>query len=181
MTLNKISIVFDRYQKAYCQGVSKYEFLQRNCIFIAQYNNLIDSPKNKDIVKGCVIVENKCEIKHEGIELYMDGVVNLQYNLKNISLMETFYSSSKSLELSKLNTTLVKLPGKLAPGVHEFCFALPLNSTRDDQQVLYETYYGVYISIQVSYFAALSKSLLSFKSKLTHFLLQLSHLFTVQT
>lgn len=75
----------------------------------------------------------------------MDGIVNLQLSTKNVGLFDAFYNSVKPITL--LNSTLeLSAPGKLAAGLSEFHFELPLVCNKEPR-MLYETYHGVFINI----------------------------------
>lgn len=85
------------------------------------------------------------EAKHEGIQLTLEGIVNLQLSTKNVGVFDAFYNSVKPITL--FNTTLeLAAPGKLAAGNSEFHFELPLVCNKEPR-VLYETYHGVFINI----------------------------------
>lgn len=88
MALCKITIEFDRPRKIYHQG---------------------------EYIGGFILIHNKYELKHGGILLAMDGVVEINTNLKAINLMDTFTSSNKVIKLVDFTYELVA-PGRLQPG-----------------------------------------------------------------
>ena len=86
------------------------------------------------------------EVKHDGITLTLEGVVNLQLsNSTSVGLLDAFYNSVKPIPL--LNNVLeLSAPGKLPAGISEFHFEYPL-VCKKEPRILYETYHGVFISI----------------------------------
>lgn len=85
------------------------------------------------------------ETKHDGILLTLDGVVNLQLSSKTVGLFDAFYNSVKPINLLQ-NSLELSAPGKLSAGNSEFHFELPLVCKKEPRK-LYETYHGVFISI----------------------------------
>lgn len=61
--------------------------------------------------------------------------------------MDTFYGSNKSIQILNQVLELCPSSGKLNPGKSEFLFELPIDGI-EDRTILYETYHGVFISIQ---------------------------------
>lgn len=49
----------------------------------------------QEVVAGIVEVKSNSDIKHDGITLSMEGLVNLQLSSKNVSILESFYNSVK--------------------------------------------------------------------------------------
>lgn len=100
----------------------------------------------QDILSGCVQFQCSSDVKHDGIYLTLEGVVNLQLGTgKSIVLMDAFYNSLKPIVL--LNSTLeLSSSGRLSAGISEFHFEYPLQCKKEPR-VLYETYHGVYINI----------------------------------
>ncbi|KAF8792438.1 Vacuolar protein sorting-associated protein like [Argiope bruennichi] len=99
----------------------------------------------EEIIIGYVVVESKSEVKHEGITLTMEGNVTMQLSAKNVGILEAFYSSAKPVLLTSSIIEIAK-PGKLPPGRTEIPFEIPLKPRTN--RTLYETYHGVFISIQ---------------------------------
>ncbi|EDW34706.1 GL12756 [Drosophila persimilis] len=64
---------------------------------------------------GCVQFQCGAETKHEGIILYLEGVVNLQLSSKTVGLFDAFYNSVKPINLLQNNLEL-SAPGKLSAG-----------------------------------------------------------------
>ncbi|XP_068142319.1 vacuolar protein sorting-associated protein 26C [Drosophila tropicalis] len=100
-----------------------------------------------DMLLGCVQFQcpPETETKHEGIFLTLEGVVNLQLSSKTVGVFDAFYNSVKPINLLQTSLELAA-PGKLSPGRSEFHFELPL-VCRKEPKMLYETYHGVFISI----------------------------------
>lgn len=69
----------------------------------------------KEHLTGRIEIDNKCELKHEGILVCVEGSVEINYNLKSINFMDTFQGSNKSIMLIDYAYEPVKA-GKLAPG-----------------------------------------------------------------
>ncbi|XP_054722541.1 vacuolar protein sorting-associated protein 26C-like [Uloborus diversus] len=99
----------------------------------------------EESVVGCIVVESRSEMKHEGISLAMDGNVAMQLSAKNVGILEAFYSSAKPVLLTGCQLEIAKA-GRLPSGRTEFPFEIPLKPRAN--RSLYETYHGVFISIQ---------------------------------
>lgn len=65
------------------------------------------------------MIENKYEIKHEGISISIEGGVDIHFNRRSISFMDTFYGSNKSIALVDDSFHLIE-KGRLAPGIAKF-------------------------------------------------------------
>ncbi|XP_001985284.2 vacuolar protein sorting-associated protein 26C [Drosophila grimshawi] len=98
-----------------------------------------------DMLVGCVQFHCPSETKHDGILLTLEGVVNLQLSSKTVGLFDAFYNSVKPINLLQ-NSLELSSPGKLSAGNSEFHFELPLVCKKEPRK-LYETYHGVFISI----------------------------------
>ncbi|XP_055938782.1 vacuolar protein sorting-associated protein 26C-like [Argiope bruennichi] len=112
----------------------------------------------EEIIIGYVVVESKSEVKHEGITLTMEGNVTMQLSAKNVGILEAFYSSAKPVLLTSSIIEIAK-PGKLPPGRTEIPFEIPLKPRTN--RTLYETYHGVFISIQYYLKCEMKRSLLN--------------------
>ncbi|GFR27151.1 vacuolar protein sorting-associated protein 26C [Trichonephila clavata] len=112
----------------------------------------------EEIVIGYVVVESRSEVKHEGITLTMEGNVTMQLSSKNVGILEAFYSSAKPVLLTSSVIEIAK-PGKLPPGRTEIPFEIPLKPRPN--RTLYETYHGVFISIQYYLKCEMKRSLLN--------------------
>ncbi|XP_073840927.1 vacuolar protein sorting-associated protein 26C-like isoform X2 [Musca autumnalis] len=99
-----------------------------------------------DVLVGCVQFSCPSEAKHDGIQLSLEGIVNLQLsNSKSVGLLDAFSNSLKPITL--LSSTIdLSAPGKLNAGVSEFHFEFPLKCTKEPK-MLYETYHGMFINI----------------------------------
>lgn len=71
----------------------------------------------QEFLTGSALIENKQEIKHEGLLLTIEGLVDLRFNLRSVSFMDTFYGSNKTISLIE-QTREIKKPGRLQPGLH---------------------------------------------------------------
>lgn len=69
------------------------------------------------------MVENKYNLKHDGILLSLEGLVDIHFNLRSISFMDTFYGSNKSIVLVDQCIELTK-GGVLSPGKTEIPYVL---------------------------------------------------------
>ncbi|XP_037814765.1 vacuolar protein sorting-associated protein 26C [Lucilia sericata] len=99
-----------------------------------------------ELLTGCVQFTCPSEAKHDGIILTLEGVVNLQLsNSKSVGLLDAFYNSVKPITLFN-SVYELSAPGKLSSGVSEFHFEFPLQCKKEPR-ILYETYHGVFISI----------------------------------
>lgn len=112
----------------------------------------------EESVVGYIIVESKSEVKHEGISLSMEGNVTMQLSAKNVGILEAFYNSAKPVLLTSSNLEISK-PGKLPAGRTEIPFEIPLKPKTN--RTLYETYHGVFISIQYYLKCDMKRSLLN--------------------
>lgn len=112
----------------------------------------------EESVIGYIIVESKSEVKHEGISLSMEGNVSMQLSAKNVGILEAFYNSAKPVLLTSCNLEISK-PGKFPAGRTEIPFEIPLKPRMN--RTLYETYHGVFISIQYYLKCEMKRSLLN--------------------
>jgi len=94
---------------------------------------------------GVVVFESKSESRHEGIVVTVEANVNMQLSSKNVGIFEAFYNSVKPVPLISYNVEMAKT-GKLPAGKTEIPFELPLRPK--GSKTLYETYHGVFITIQ---------------------------------
>ncbi|XP_054160872.1 vacuolar protein sorting-associated protein 26C-like [Oppia nitens] len=111
-----------------------------------------------DELSGVVVFECKSECRHEGIVLSVDGSVNMQLSSKNVGIFEAFYNSVKPVPLISYGIEIAK-SGKLPVGKTEIPFELPLKAKTNRQ--LYETYHGVFITIQYLIRCELRRTMLS--------------------
>lgn len=113
-----IEIVFDRVGGQYCVG---------------------------ERVSGTVRVVAKGQLSHQGLTLECGGVVSMTLTGRAVGLLDAFAGGAKPIELFKATTTLAK-PGKFPEGVTTLRFEFDLQPKAGG--VLYESYHGVYLSIQ---------------------------------
>ena len=114
--------------------------------------------KDGDTVKGCVAVNTKDPLSHNGLTITMEAVVNLQLSAKSVGMFEAFYNSLKPIQLIQYTVELAK-PGKIPSGNTEIPFELPLRSKSGKK--LYETYHGVFVNIMYTLKCDMKRSLLS--------------------
>ncbi|XP_042877123.1 vacuolar protein sorting-associated protein 26C-like [Penaeus japonicus] len=111
-----------------------------------------------DIVSGLLVLDSKSEVRHDGISLTMEGVISLQLSPKSAGLIESIVNSSKPISIIN-NVVEVAKSGKIPSGQTEIPFELPLKVR--GSKTLYETYHGVYITIQYSLRCDIKRSLLA--------------------
>eukprot|EP01103_Thecamoeba_quadrilineata_P015489 TRINITY_DN4919_c0_g1_i2.p1 TRINITY_DN4919_c0_g1~~TRINITY_DN4919_c0_g1_i2.p1 ORF type:complete len:300 (+),score=36.90 TRINITY_DN4919_c0_g1_i2:2-901(+) len=109
-------------------------------------------------VSGLIVITTKGALSHNGIQLVMQGDVNLQLSSKSVGLFEAFYNSIKPIQLIHYSIEVAKA-GKIPDGVTEIPFEFKLEPAQG--QTLYETYHGVYVNIQYSLTCDLFRPLLS--------------------
>ncbi|XP_035669415.1 vacuolar protein sorting-associated protein 26C-like [Branchiostoma floridae] len=112
-----------------------------------------------ELVSGVVVIQSKGDMQHQGVNLSMEGSVNLQLSAKSVGVFEAFYNSLKPIQLVSYAVELVK-PGKLPSGKTEIPFEVPLKP-KGHNKVLYETYHGVFVNIQYLLRAEVKRSLLN--------------------
>ncbi|XP_068215359.1 vacuolar protein sorting-associated protein 26C-like [Palaemon carinicauda] len=111
-----------------------------------------------DIVSGILLLDSKSEAKHDGISLAMEGVASLQLSARSVGLIESIVNSSKPISLVS-NVIEVSKSGKIPSGQTEIPFELPLKAR--GTKTLYETYHGVYVTVQYSLRCDIKRSLLA--------------------
>ncbi|KAF6034364.1 DSCR3 [Bugula neritina] len=114
--------------------------------------------KEGEVVAGTVVIESKGECSHQGVTLTADGSVSLQLSSKSVGVFEAFYNSVKPIQLLSQVLEIAK-PGKFPSGKTEIPFEIPLKAKGNKK--LYESYHGVYISIQYSLVADMKRGMLS--------------------
>jgi len=112
----------------------------------------------EETVTGVVVVSTKGSLSHTGINLIMQGEVTLQLSAKSVGLFDAFYNSLKPIQLLYYTCEVAK-PGKIPDGVTELPFEFKL--TPLPNQTLYETYHGVFVNIQYSLQADMTRPLLA--------------------
>ncbi|KAG7173460.1 Vacuolar protein sorting-associated protein 26C-like, partial [Homarus americanus] len=94
-------------------------------------------------VAGVLVLDSRSEARHDGITLTMDGIVSVQLSPRSAGLIE-------SIPISIINQSVeVVKSGKIPTGQTEIPFEIPL-VPRSSSKVLYETYHGVYVTVQYS-------------------------------
>lgn len=120
----------------------------------------------QEYLTGFILIDCKHDCKHEEIILCVDAQVNMQISSKNVGVFEAFYNSAKvrfsksssSCELIFVLLFCQPIPlisqfveiskgGKLPAGRTEIPFQVLLKA--QPYQTLYESYHGVFITIQV--------------------------------
>ncbi|XP_055628099.1 vacuolar protein sorting-associated protein 26C [Toxorhynchites rutilus septentrionalis] len=98
-----------------------------------------------ETISGVIQIACSSEIKHDGVVLSLEGLVNLTISNKNVGIFEALYNSVKPITL--LNQQVDLTPsGKLPAGMTQIPFELPLICAKEPK-VLYETYHGVFVNI----------------------------------
>nr|KAF6476856.1 VPS26 endosomal protein sorting factor C [Rousettus aegyptiacus] len=98
-----------------------------------------------EMLSGVVVICGKDPVQHQGVSLTAEGTVNLQLSAKSVGVFEAFYNSVKPIQIISSTMEMVK-PGKFPSGKTEIPFEFPLQGKGG--KVLYETYHGVFVSIQ---------------------------------
>lgn len=70
---------------------------------------------NQEYVTGRLLVENKYELKHEGLFLSLEGFVDVSANFRNLNLLDTFSGTSRKIPLLEFTYELIPA-GRLQPG-----------------------------------------------------------------
>lgn len=118
----------------------------------------MSSPLLQEYIRGHVTIENKYELKHDGLLISLKGLIDLNFNYKNVDFMNTFQGTNKTYTILDRYREILP-PGKLLPGLKKIPFEIPLDPDDKMQPILYETYQGVFISIQYDIRACLRRSL----------------------
>ncbi|XP_039278853.1 vacuolar protein sorting-associated protein 26C [Nilaparvata lugens] len=110
-----------------------------------------------DVISGVVVFQCKNDVKHDGIDLTVEGLVNLQLSSKNVGIFEAFYNSVKPINLVS-SVLEIASAGKMPAGKTEIPFEAPLQACANRR--LYETYHGVFINIQYNLHCDLKRNFL---------------------
>lgn len=110
-----------------------------------------------ETIRGVVLINSKTDLKHDGIVLQVEGVVNLQLSSKTVGIFEAFYQSVKPIQLLSYQMELAK-GGRVPAGRNELSFEFPLRGKNN--RTLFETYHGVFINIQYSLKCEVKRSFL---------------------
>ncbi|CAG9782345.1 unnamed protein product [Diatraea saccharalis] len=117
----------------------------------------------QETIAGVVVVESSGDVRHEGMTLLMEGVVNLQLSTKNVGIFEAFSNSIKPINL--LNTSLELVPpGKIPVGITDIPFEIPLRARQavsSGYPGLLETYHGVFVNIMYTLKCSMKRSFLN--------------------
>ncbi|XP_050431036.1 vacuolar protein sorting-associated protein 26C [Adelges cooleyi] len=111
-----------------------------------------------ETICGILSIHSPTEIKHEGIFLSIEGVVDLQISTQNIGTFDAFYNAVKPIQLM-MCTLDVAQSGRLPGGLTEFSFEAPVKPLLN--KVLYESYHGVFINIQYLLKAVIKRNFLN--------------------
>ncbi|XP_066903281.1 vacuolar protein sorting-associated protein 26C [Halyomorpha halys] len=98
-----------------------------------------------DSITGTIVIQTPGEIKHEGITLTMEGLVELQLSPRNVGIFEAFYNSVKPVQICHV-VMEISGPGKIPSGKTDIPFEVPLLPRGN--KTIYETYHGVFVYIQ---------------------------------
>jgi len=128
-------------------------------------------------VTGVVIIDCPSELRHDGILLTMEGVVNLQMSSKSVGVLDSFYNAVKPIQLVH-STVEIAAPGRMAKSRTEIPFEIPVKARPN--KTLYETYHGVFINIQYSLKCEMRKNMFAKDSvKIVEFIVQNKRLMKV--
>ncbi|XP_071716471.1 uncharacterized protein [Rutidosis leptorrhynchoides] len=95
---------------------------------------------------GKIITKSPTSISHRGINLIVNGSVNLQVRGGTAGLIESIYGVLKPIPIVK-KSIQVKPSGKINPGTTEIPFSVILKNGGKDEN-FYETFHGSNVSIQ---------------------------------
>ncbi|KAB0792440.1 hypothetical protein PPYR_14399 [Photinus pyralis] len=109
-------------------------------------------------VIGTIAIFTPSDLRHDGINLSMDGSVNLQLSSKNVGIIEAFYNAVKPIPLISAFCE-VSSAGRIPAGHTNIPFELPLQPRPN--RSLHETYHGVFINISYSLKCDVKRSFLS--------------------
>jgi hypothetical protein len=98
----------------------------------------------QEVVQGQVVISSPKGFAHQGIAMKVEGSARLQLSTKSAGLFDSFYNSVAPLEVVYFHLPVAP-PGKVPLGISKFPFEFALQG--NDQQRLFETYHGVYISV----------------------------------
>ncbi|XP_017488869.1 PREDICTED: Down syndrome critical region protein 3 homolog [Rhagoletis zephyria] len=107
---------------------------------------------------GLIVVDCKNDSKHDGIFLSVEATVNMQLSSKNVGLFEAFYNSARPIPLISQYVEVAR-SGKFLGGRTEIPFEVLLKPKQG--RTCYETYHGVFISIQYYLKCELKRPLLN--------------------
>ncbi|KAM3958312.1 vacuolar protein sorting-associated protein 26C [Aphomia sociella] len=116
-----------------------------------------------ETIAGVVVVESSGDLRHEGLSLVMEGIVNLQLSTKNVGIFEAFSNSIKPINLVNTSLELVP-PGKIPIGITEIPFEMPLRARQavsPGYPGLLETYHGVFVNVMYVLKANMKRSFLN--------------------
>uniref|UniRef100_A0A1Q3FCX9 Vacuolar protein sorting-associated protein 26C n=1 Tax=Culex tarsalis TaxID=7177 RepID=A0A1Q3FCX9_CULTA len=112
-----------------------------------------------ETISGVLQITCGSEIKHDGITLLLEGLVNLTISNKNVGIFEALYNSVKPITLLNQHSDLAP-SGKLPIGITEIPFEMPLICPKEPK-ILYETYHGVFVNITYLLKAEVKRSFLA--------------------
>ncbi|XP_076803915.1 vacuolar protein sorting-associated protein 26C-like isoform X2 [Clavelina lepadiformis] len=98
-----------------------------------------------DTVKGEIIVKTKSPLPHQGISVSVEGVASLTLSAKSVGRLEALYNSVKPVTLFSYASDVAG-PGKITDEETRIPFGFVLKPRGNNK--LYETYHGVFISVQ---------------------------------
>eukprot|EP01122_Echinamoeba_exundans_P017667 TRINITY_DN953_c0_g1_i2.p1 TRINITY_DN953_c0_g1~~TRINITY_DN953_c0_g1_i2.p1 ORF type:complete len:298 (-),score=56.73 TRINITY_DN953_c0_g1_i2:229-1122(-) len=110
-----------------------------------------------DVVSGTIVVTTKGGMSHSGLVVQVVGRVTLQLSAKTVGLFEAFYNSLKPVTVIDYTLEIQK-SGKFNDGTTELPFEFRLEPLAGQQ--LYETYHGVYVNVQYTIQADLTRPFL---------------------
>ena len=98
-----------------------------------------------ELLCGVAVVTCRSALRHEGASLLVSGAVQLTHSGKTAGLVDAFYATPRALQLLEERLELAA-PGRLPAGVTEMPFEVALTARHG--RPLYETYHGLYVSVQ---------------------------------
>ncbi|KAG9510339.1 Vacuolar protein sorting-associated protein 26C [Fragariocoptes setiger] len=107
---------------------------------------------------GIISIDGRQEVRHECINLHVEGSVSIQSDPKHAKFLSALDGPSKSLLLIGYCVEISK-GGVLPAGRTDIPFELPLKPPGN--QILYQTYHGVFITIQYNLRCEMKRPLLS--------------------
>lgn len=111
-----------------------------------------------ELVCGVVVLTARSDLRHDGLTLSVNGSVELTLTGKTAGVVDAFYATPKSFKLLQ-ETLPLSAAGKLAAGVTQVPFEVALSARHS--RPLYETYHGLYVSVQYTVTCELRRGVLA--------------------
>eukprot|EP00667_Euglena_gracilis_P016820 EG_transcript_17635 len=107
-----------------------------------------------EVIKGAIIIASKGSMKHNGIQLQVEGSVALQLSPRKVGIFEALGGPVKPIQLMSLSIPLAEA-GTFSDGSTTLPFEFPTRT----KSPLYETYHGVFINVQYTISAELFRGI----------------------